>query len=248
MLISLALSGCTLFRACSDDPECVRVLFIGNSYIFVNDLPRVFTELARSGGKRAETGMLAQGGWTLSQHAAASETLNQIRSSKWNFVVLQEQSQIPANAAARDTQMYPAARKLSGQIRKSGAIPVLFITWAHRDGWPDNGLNTYESMQRQINGGYMALGQQLKVPMAPVGYAWLEMKQKYPTMELWQLDGSHPNEQGTYLAACIFYAVIFQKSPEQLSYIGNLSKDNAAILQNLAAGMVLNNAKKWNLP
>ena len=239
--------GCS-FRSCSDDPACTRILFIGNSYTYVNDLPGTFTKLADSGGQRVETGMAAQGGWTLAQHVNSSDTLHQIISQKWKYVVLQEQSEIPASQQARTAQMYPAARALVSDIRQVGATPILFITWAHRDGWPEDGIPTYENMQQFINGGYVNLGQELQVPMAPVGYAWFSVRQENPQMSLWQDDGSHPTVQGTYLAACVFYAVIFQKSPEGLSYTDGLSKADAQSLQKAAADTVLSNAASWNLP
>jgi hypothetical protein len=248
LFAAFALNGCALFTNCSDDPQCVRVLFIGNSYTFVNDLPTTLTKLAEAGGQRVETVMQAEGGWTLAQHADSTVTLDQIDSKKWNFVVLQEQSQIPASQSAREAGMYPAVRKLALKIKAVGATPMLFVTWGHRAGWPENGLPGYETMQLQLNGGYLAIGQELKVPLSPVGYAWLAMSRQHPQIDLWQEDGSHPNEQGTYLAACVFYTVIFHKSSEGLSYVGNVSKENAALIQKIASDTVLNNAKKWNLP
>jgi hypothetical protein len=92
----------------------------------------------------------------------------------------------------------------------------LFITWAHRDGWVENNFPSYESMQSAIDKGYLNLGQELKVQMSPVGPAWLATWKQDPQLNLWQEDGSHPNEKGTYLAACVFYAVIYHESPERL--------------------------------
>jgi hypothetical protein len=240
--------GCSPTTKCSDDPECYRILFIGNSYTSVNDLPATFISLAKSGGHRVETGMAAQGGWFLSDHVKSRETLNQISSQKWNFVVLQEQSQVPASLQVRTTQMYPAIRTLVSKIVKNGAQPMLFITWAHRDGWPENGMHTYESMQIAIDEGYTKIGQELKTQMAPVGYAWQKMQQQSPQFNLWQEDGSHPSEQGTYLAACVFYTVIYRESPEGLTYKGNLSSEDSSLLQKIAADTVLNNSAYWNIP
>jgi hypothetical protein len=192
--------------------------------------------------------MAAQGGWMLSDHVKSTETLNQISSQKWNFVVLQEQSQVPASEQVRTTQMYLAVRTLVGKIVKNDARPMLFITWAHRDGWPENGMPTYEGMQLAIDTGYANIGHELKTQMAPVGYAWLKMRQQNPQMNLWQEDGSHPNEQGTYLAACVFYTVIYRESPEGLSHAGNLSKADALLLQKVAADIVLKNPTYWNIP
>ena len=66
-----------------------------------------------------------------------------------------------------------------------------------------------------------------------------------PEVNLWQADNSHPTEQGTYLAACVFYAVIFRQSPENLSYRGNLPSATAGYLQSLAANTVLHNPTQW---
>lgn len=250
-ILYLACAGCSLLPGC-DGPQaadpCLRILFIGNSYTFVNDLPSTFTQLASSGGHRVETGMAAEGGWTLSMHTTSSATLDKLSSSRWDEVVLQEQSEIPAVEAARSAQMYPAARQLAGKIRAAGATPVFFLTWAHRDGLPQNGLPGYDDMQAQINAGYLAIAQELGAPVAPAGVAWSAALRQVPGLELWQADGSHPSMQGTYLAACVFYAVIFRESPEGLSYQAGLPAETAQSLQKVAANTVLNDPPRWHLP
>jgi hypothetical protein len=247
----LALQGCSLSPTCGGaqaaDP-CLRILFIGNSYTYVNDLPATFKQLAAAGGHRVETGMLAEGGWTLAQHLAAPATRDKLASAHWDDVVLQEQSEIPAVERSRSTQMYPAARELAGKIRAAGASPIFFMTWAHRDGLPANGLLSYESMQGQIDAGYAAIASELAVPIAPVGAAWWAATWQASGLELWQADGSHPSTQGTYLAACVFYAVIFRQSPVGLSYHSDLSAETARTLQSIAADTVLKDQQEWHLP
>ena len=247
----MVVSGCSSQADC-DDPRssdaCTRVLFIGNSYTYVNDLPAMFAKLARAGGHKVETGMTAEGGWTLADHVNSPQTLDMLNSSKWDDVILQEQSQIPSVEQARRVGMYPAASSLVQSIVKVGARPIFFLTWAHLDGWPENGMPTYEDMQARINQGYLEVAGELNVPVAPVGVAWSAARSQYPDAALWQADGSHPSEQGTYLAACVFYAVIFQQRPEGLKYTAGLSKDIAQGLQTIAADTVLNDAGQWNLP
>ena len=222
---------------------CLRVLFIGNSYTYVNDLPSTFAQLAKSGGHRVKTGMVAEGGWTLDQHMHSSTTLDAIQSGPWDFVVLQEQSEIPALQPSRTSEMYPAARSLVGKIREAGAAPIFFQTWGHQDGDPDYGIASYEAMQAQLDDGLAAIAQELNTPIAPVGAAWFTLRQQNPQLNLWQEDGSHPNMQGTYLAACVFYAVIFRQSPLGLAYTANLPQATAHVLQTTAASLVLNNPK-----
>lgn len=243
-ILSLAAFGCS--PRCAED-TCTRILFIGNSYIYANDLPGTLTALAAAGGDPIESETAAQGGWRLADHAASSRTLSQLTSSDWDYVILQEQSQIPSVEQARTSQMFPAVRDLVKKTEAVGAKPILFVTWGHRNGSPQSGLNTYARMQAEIDLGYMRIARELGSRVAPVGYVWAEVMKQYPDINLWQDDGSHPSGQGTYLAACVFYAVIFGRSPQGLSYHGNLSADSAQLLQSIAAEVVLKNPKQWNL-
>lgn len=250
LLITLVFSGlsCSSLQPCEKDPNCTQVLFLGNSYTFVNDLPQMFARLAKAGGHRVEVDMAAEGGMTLADHASSQTTVDKIKSSKWDFVVLQEQSQIPAVMEVRNAQMYPPARTLVSLIRENGAEPVFYMTWGYRNGWPGNGLTSYENMQQGLYDGYMSIVHELKTRVAPVGVAWAEAHRQNPQVNLWQDDGSHPAVQGTYLAACVFYATLFGESPEGLSYRDGLSKEEAEWLQKIAADAVLQEKSRWNIP
>ncbi len=113
---------------------CTRVLFIGDSYTYVNDLPTTFADLAWAGGHRVETGTLATGGATFADHVADPATAPMITSRAWNTVVLQDQSEDPAFASYRQSEMYPALGQLTSMIRAAGAQPLLFLTWGHEFG------------------------------------------------------------------------------------------------------------------
>ena len=248
--VGLGLLTLQLNAGCPDpgrSPACTRVLFVGNSYTTVNDLPSVFASLARAGGHRVGTGTAAGDGWTLADHAGSSATAAKLASVKWDIVILQEQSQIPSVAQFRETQMYPAARRLVSTIRNQGARPMFFLTWARRDGWPENGMPSYASMQSAIDDGYLAIAGEQQAAVAPVGYAWSVLLGREAPAALWQDDGSHPTAAGTYLAACVFYATIFRESPKGLAYHSSLSAEEAAKLQDVAAETVLSDPTKWPL-
>jgi hypothetical protein len=235
--ILFLFSSCAPVKGCegADDPSCTRVLFIGNSLTYYNDLPNMFAQLARSGKHKVEVGMYAQGGWALEDHVKSAESTNAINSQKWTYVVLQEQSAIPAVEGWRSYNMFPAARTLVGQVRNMGATPLFYLTWARRAGFPEYGMYGYESMQDQVNNGYYAIAGELGVPVVPVGSAWRLALAEHPELSLFLDDGNHPTEQGSYLAACVFYEAIFQESPVKLRYRGNLSKETATIIQTIAS-------------
>src|SRR5256712_3057541 len=102
---ALLINGHQSCQSQSEASGCTRVLFIGNSYTYVNDLPAMFAGLARSGGHRVETAMVAEGGATLAEHAASAATSAAITSKKWDVVVLQEQSEIPSVEQFRQSEM-----------------------------------------------------------------------------------------------------------------------------------------------
>ena len=234
--------GCTF-----PGSTCTRVLFIGNSYTSVNDLPATFADLAWSGGHRVETAALDDGGWTLAQHVSDPATATALGSEPWNTVVLQEQSQIPATAVSRTTEMFPAATTLVGMIRDHHESPMFYLTFAHRDGYPQVGLPDYASMQEAIDEGYLEIAEQLGVPVAPVGDAWRTVAGEPSAPTLWQADGSHPTAGGTYLAACVFYAAIFAESPVGLGDADGLAAGEAHTLQSVAASTVFGDPSKWGL-
>ena len=124
-------------------------------------------------------------------------------------------------------------------VRQAHAEPLLFNTWAHSDGWPEQGLTTYEQMQSALNDAYQTISRELQVPVAPVGTAWARVLAMPTHPLLWAPDGSHPSLSGTYLAACVFYATIFHRSPLGLKYFAGLPSSDAIQLQAVASNTVL---------
>lgn len=114
--------------------------------------------------------------------------------------------------------MYPSVRELNKEIAENGAKAMMYMTWGYRYGDIDSGYATFEEMQEALKVGYTDIAQELSLPVAPVGLAFLKAKQKDNNINLWDDDNMHPSMEGSYLAVCVFYAQIFQKSPVGLNY------------------------------
>jgi len=178
-----------------------RVLFVGNSFTYVNDLPAMFTQLAQAGGQPAPVCVKeTPGGCTFEQHWKSGKALKAIQSRKWDVVVLQENSNLPARNKAA---MFEYARLLHAAVTNQGAQALLFMTWS----WPT------PKDQPAITAAYQELARELPARLAPVGAAWDATLKAHPSIRLFAKDNHHPSPAGTYLAACVFYAVIYGRSP-----------------------------------
>ncbi len=202
----------------------IRILFIGNSFTFYNDLPRMVAQLAAAGGQRSlhyenET----PGGYTLEKHWQDRRAVSRIQSGHWDFVVLQDQSEAPL---LRRDAMIEYGKNFDAEIKKQRAKTILYETWA---------LQNKPEQQTAISNAYEGLSRHLKARLAPVGSAWQTALRSDPKLILHDMDHKHPNATGTYLGACVFYATIFGKSPEGLpGRIGGLTNGEAQQLQAIA--------------
>jgi len=174
--------------------------------------------------------MVTQGGVTLEWHSSNPETLSALTKQTWDYVILQEQSLRPVK---NRTLMHQYAEILFQKIRAVRAQTLLYLTWA-RQHQPD--------MIHDLSDSYVTLGEKLNVQVVPAGLAWATALAKSPDLILHTEDQSHPTPTGTYLAACVFYATLFNASPEgatgTLTIEGenvlDLSESNARLLQSIA--------------
>ncbi len=234
-----------------------KVLFLGNSYTSVNSLPSLVSNIALSFNDNMTTDQNIPGGYQLVQHAVNATTLSKIASQDWDFVVIQEQSQKPSFSPGQvATDVYPYAEILCDSIRSnfSCSEPVFYMTWGRKnaDAGPcANGLTTsctYEGMQQRLRESYMEMSADNNATTAPVGVAWKNVRDNFPSIELYTGDESHPSIYGSYLAACVFYATFYQKSPIGSTYIpSSINATDALNIQTTASYTVLDSLPLWRI-
>lgn len=201
----------------------MRVLFIGNSFTARNDVPGTIARLAASRGKRLEHELISAGGASLRRHWNAGAALAAIRRAPREVVVLQEQSTLPVKNAGR---MHENVRLFTDAIAESGARPALYMTWARRHA-PET--------QQAITEAYSAIARETGALLVPVGAAWEQLAAAGMASLLYDRDGSHPAPAGSYLAACVFVAVLFGEDPRGLPAPPELDPDAVGRLQEAAA-------------
>ncbi|MBK8227762.1 MAG: hypothetical protein IPK70_11390 [Flavobacteriales bacterium] len=239
--------------ALSAAAQQTSVLFIGNSYTYVNDLPNTLRQLALSLGDTVTVASSAPGGYTLFQHSTYAPTLDAIASQDWDYVVMQEQSQLGALPFdVTTTELGATSLVTLIEENYECTYPVFYMTWGRQNGDAQNCANfpfmcTYDGMQQGLRTNYIALGEYNDGYVAPVGAAWKVVRDTQPGINLYDADGSHPSPAGTYLAACVFYCTLFEESCVGSAFNGSIDAATAAILRDIASTVVLGELPTWNL-
>ena len=230
-----------------------KVLFIGNSYTLVNNLPQITANIASNMRDELIFSTSAIASYSLQLHSANSATLNMIRQGGWDYVVLQEYSQYPSEPLAWvEVNVYPYAQYLDNEINtyNSAAETMFYMTWGRKDGDADRcsrlpAVCTYIGMDDLTRERYMYMAQTNQAVVSPVGAVWRYIRENYPSIELYQSDGSHPSAAGSYAAACCFYTAIYRKDPGLITYNYTLDPADAVKIRTAAKMVVFNNLATW---
>jgi PKD repeat protein len=232
-----------------------RVLWIGNSYTYVNDLPNLLRQLALSGGDSLIMDSNTPGGYTFANHSSNAVTLQKLALNNNDFVILQAQSQEPSFPPTQvEAQTFPYAQQLDSLVHVGSACAktVFYMTWGRKYGDTQNCLNypplcTFEGMNDRLRWAYKQMADENEALMSPVGMAWKASWEADSSINLWSSDNSHPSLAGSYLAACVFYATILEKNPVGLSYTAGIPTSQATFLQQIASNTVFDSLSTWNI-
>jgi len=227
-----------------------KVLFLGNSYTAVNNLPQIVKDVALSAGDTLVIDSYTPGGYQLIDHYADSTSQYKIMTGGWDYVVIQGQSQEPIILQSEFNSGGNALYNLIKQYNPC-AVTMPYMTWGRKNGDASNCLDfpvmcTYEGMDTTLRDRYLALTESLNAELSPVSVVWHNLRQNFPTIELYQSDESHPSAAGSYAAACCFYTCIFKKDPALITFNFGLSAADASIIRDAVKAEVFDNLQSWD--
>lgn len=173
----------------------IRILFIGNSHTYFNDMPAMAARRFREHGYDCEVTMIAHGGWYLEQHVQEPDVKFNILYGHYDYVVLQEYS----HPFGPEEKLFSAVKQLNEWIREAGAKPVIYMTWAKKDE-PDQ--------QERMTKAFRQISEEIGAISAPVGELWWQYRREHPEVEMYAGDGAHASKEGSEFAAeCIWNAI-----------------------------------------
>jgi hypothetical protein len=199
---------CSVFSFGQNGKDTLRVLFVGNSYTHINNLPQITSILSGKVNTKLITRASTVGGGRLSEHWKGErglKTKEKIKNGNFDVVVLQGFSMAAIN---KPDSLTKYLKLFCNYIRKNGAEPYFYLTWARK---------RIPQYQKTIDSVYYSVANEMNATVVPVGRAWQLVEKLRPDVELFQIDGSHPSKFGAILSAYIFVATITKQIPHEPS-------------------------------
>lgn len=228
-----------------------KVLFLGNSYTQYNNLPSLISQIANSTNDVLVQDSNLIGGYRFMDHVTNQTSLTKISANQWDYVVLQEQSQMPAFPTNYVNQnVFPYATQLANLAKQnySCTVPIFYTTWGRQNGDSQicqNGECTYEVMDNLLQQRYRTMAENNKGLVSPVAQVWRYIRENHPNIQLYVSDQSHPSLEGSMAAAYTFYTIIYRKDPSLATFNATLNSQTATTIKNAVKHIVYNNLENY---
>ena len=245
-LLALTLAGCASPPAPSAKPAAPTktVLWVGNSFFYYNNSMHGHVGRLLAAANPGEKGYRATsatisgsginwhdveahfkpGGVGSYSFDANNNVVFNTFDKPFDVAIIMDCSQCPVHPQLSKV-FHEYAAKHSATVRKYGAEPVFFMSWAYAD---------KPEMTEQLAAAYTQAGADNKAKIVPAGLAFARSIAKRPDLNLYVADKRHPSLMGTYLAACTVLASVYGPSPVGNRYSAGLPADVAAHLQAMA--------------
>lgn len=219
--------------------ETTKILFIGNSFTYYNDIPKLVERIALSANESVEVSSITRGAWTLSKFADSTDEYGRqvdkalSGASDFDVVVLQEQSVRPLT---NFESFLSAVKSLNEKIQRTqdDCKVYLYSTWGYaREAESRNW--TIPKMQTEIAAAYEKAASEIGADISCVGAAFTKVYNDYKDINLYFAeDNMHPSYEGSYLSAAVHTATIFGCDVRTASFVGELDGTTAQILKDVA--------------
>jgi len=202
LIICFACAGSFTGREPADG---LRVLFIGNSLTYTNNLPSIIEAMAEATNqKRFVYKAVAFPNYSLEDHWNQGDARKALADNKWDVVVMQ---QGPSASMEGRRLLIEYSRRFAELIRRAGARPALYMVWpaTSRSGDFDDVSYTYRRAAQEVKG-----------MIFPAGEAWRAAWRRDKKLALYSPDGLHPTVAGSYLAALVIYEQLYGQLPDKM--------------------------------
>lgn len=225
----------------TDDP--LKVLFVGNSLTYYNDMPQTFEQLSDEQGYHVTVDQHTPGGTGFVHHVANNTLYQKFRDEVWDYVILQPGSNESPGFSYPIEETIGRAKQLRDSILKyspCASIHYYEISYGIVNN-TDASFNQYLDRQTLIKNNLIQMANETGIPFVPVGECFRNSMINDDSYFLWVNYGDiHPNSKGSYLAACSFYNGLFKQKINNSAIVGGLTEADAQYIRNQAEETTFN--------
>lgn len=231
-----------------------RILMVGNSHTYYNQMPAMLKAICREDGIHAYIEYYAISGHSLYQWAypynlsgsdkmKSKKLFRALQTKNWDYIVLQGNTKEMFSGSAKTDQ---AVKKLLSLLKSKKTQVIFYQTWAMQKGHADYASGTsVKEYQNRIIANYNNLANKFHGAAAPAGVAFRRAESLLPQLSLYISDKKHATKEGSYLAACVLYSTMFRSKARgtMSSVTGHMSSAQrislSKELQQIAADVTL---------
>lgn len=209
----------------------MKILFIGNSNTYYNDLPKTVEALGRANGLDWEADSLTKGGWSFRQYAAPDdvmhEPLKQKLAGEWDVIFLQDRTEYPLTDPESSKN---GAAVMCSLMQNRPERLLVYATFARNDGHPHLetlGMTRTEMAQR-VHSAMSDVAAHIGAELSDASTLFQYMKENRPDIEMYAADRGHPSPAGSYLASILHYLSLTGKLPEKVAAVPSLPDEEEA--------------------
>lgn len=197
-----------------------RILILGNSRTYYNDMPTMIRAMADSAKDPSlyEITVEALPGASFESLWSTPEAQTLLH-ERWDDAILQSESRAQGTEAFK-TSFLTYGSKLIGAIHLTSGAPRLVVNWNYgaelfSGDDPDSGRVAYD---RAIQDNTKLLGDRTGARLVNVGRLWSITRTDHPAIPLTS-DGNHPTLAGSYLFALALYADLSHADVGRVTYV-----------------------------
>jgi hypothetical protein len=176
-----------------------KILFVGNSLTYSNDLPTLVQKIAKADGKKISVEMIARPNYALQDHWEEGKVQEVLSQNKFDYAIFQ---QGPSALLSSRKNLVEYALKFSQLCKANKAQMSLYTVWPSGD-------RSFDFPN--VIASYTMAADTTQALLLPAGLAWFRTLERRKDFPLYSSDGFHPTIHGSMLAAMVIYGKLFRK-------------------------------------
>ena len=182
----------------NNDKKTYRLLFVGNSLTYYNNLPELVKKQAKKQGVRIKYEMVAKPNYAIVDHWVEGEVQKLISKHKYDYVIVQ---QGPSSQQEGRQMLIESGKDYAQLCKDSNATLCYFMVWPSR---------TYYYTFDGVIKNHKAAATLNDAILLPVGEVWKDYFDRTNDFQYYGEDGFHPSLLGSKVAAWVIVEHLFK--------------------------------------